>query len=108
LRLTDAVLGILRRAGLSPQDLGDAGWIFNTYVTGFVLDEQTQLIGADAAQYAEVASWLRELSPEQFPNIVAVADELLDNAQDRRFEFGLTLLLDGLERRAAQSAASFL
>ena len=83
--------------------MGDAAWIFNTYVTGFVLDEQTQLASSDAAQYAEVASWFRELPPAQFPNIVAVADELLEDANDRRFEFGLNLLLDGLERRSSLS-----
>jgi Tetracyclin repressor-like, C-terminal domain len=104
LRVMDDVIGILRQAGLSPQDVGDAGWIFNTYVTGFVLDEQTQLASSDAAQYAEVATWFRELPPEEFPNIVAVADELLDNANDRRFEFGLNVLLDGLERRSSTSA----
>lgn len=105
LRVMDDVLGILRAAGLSSQDVGDAGWIFNSYVTGFVLDEQTQMVGSEgAAQSAEIADWFRQLPAEQFPNIVAVADELLDNANDRRFEFGLSLLLDGLERRLERSA----
>lgn len=100
LRVMDDVLGVLRRAGLSDQDVGDAGWVFNTYVTGFVLDEQTQIVTAEGeARSAEVANWFRQLPPEQFPNIVAMAEPLLDNASDRRFSFGLELLLDGLAAR---------
>jgi TetR/AcrR family tetracycline transcriptional repressor len=100
LRVMDDVLGVLRRAGLSDQDVGDAGWVFNTYVTGFVLDEQMQMVTGDLeARAAEVATWFRHLPAERFPNIVAVAEPLLDNANDRRFTFGLELLLDGLEAR---------
>jgi hypothetical protein len=55
----------------------DTGRLLNTYVTGFVLDEQTQLAPA-VAQQPDVAAWLRELPADQFPTIRAVADRLAD------------------------------
>jgi tetracycline repressor-like protein len=42
------------------------------------------------------------LSPEAFPTLAALAGSLARPDPDTRFEFGLLVLLDGLERPADQ------
>ncbi len=39
--------------------------------------------------------------PDEYPTVLAVIDQLTDPDLGARFEFGLTVLLDGLERRLA-------
>jgi hypothetical protein len=39
------------------------------------------------------------LSPEEFPTLAPLAGHLANPDPDARFEFGLGVLLDGLERR---------
>jgi len=112
LRLMDELLGILRSAGFSDDDVASAGWMFNTFVTGFVLDEQSQAPAspdpAAAQQQFDVTTWLKQLPADQFPNIVAVAEPLFDQPMDRRFAFGLDAVLDGLEVRLRGASARML
>ena len=105
LRLMDEVLGILREAGFSDEAVGDAGWVLNTYVTGFALDETMPQAEPRADTAQQVATWFRSLPADEFPNIVAVAEPLLDGDTDRRFAFGLSSFLDGLEARLAGATA---
>jgi TetR/AcrR family tetracycline transcriptional repressor len=104
LQLMDEVLGILRETGLPDEAVADAGWVFNSYVTGFVLDEtlpRSQPVDETARQ---VATWFTSLPQDRFPHIVALAPALLDGDTSRRFTFGLEALLDGLEARLRSQA----
>jgi TetR/AcrR family tetracycline transcriptional repressor len=107
LRVIEHVLDALCLAGFTNEDVADASWVFNTYVTGFALDETQALPGGDIpdANSEEVREQMRRgfkaLPPERYPTLVALADYLVDASMDRRFGFGLTALLDGLERRLA-------
>ena len=98
----EQLLDVLCRAGCPDEDVADAAFVFNTFVIGFVLDE-TQAIrhpGASHEEFAEqVRQWFRALPPERFPRLVALTDRLFDPDPNRRFEFGLKMLLDGLELR---------
>jgi AcrR family transcriptional regulator len=47
---------------------------------------------------AESDSWAEPLSPEEFPTLARLAGHLTNPDLDERFEFGLRVLLDGLER----------
>jgi hypothetical protein len=40
-----------------------------------------------------------DLSAAQYPNLVALAGEIMNPSMDDRFRFGLKILLDGLEQR---------
>jgi len=46
-----------------------------------------------------LAAWLATLPEERFPNLTRVLREPATDS-DRRFEFGLACLVDGLEARA--------
>jgi hypothetical protein len=95
----DEVLGILRETGLSDEGVADAGWVFNTYVTGFALDETMPRSESVDQTARQVATWFNSLPPDRFPHILAVAGPLLDGDTSRRFNFGLKALLDGFEVR---------
>ncbi len=41
----------------------------------------------------------KSLPRDQYPTLVTLADELVDTTPDRRFEFGVRSMLDGLELR---------
>ncbi len=49
---------------------------------------------------AAFSGWAEPLSPEEFPTLAPLAGHLASPDLDARFEFGLRILLDGLERRA--------
>ena len=47
--------------------------------------------------------WLTTLTPAEYPHLTALAPYMENPDQDHRFEVGLQILLDGLERRLAVS-----
>jgi len=101
LRLIEQVLSALRTAGLSPTHTVDVAASLNSWVVGFVLDE-TQGTGGDG-ELARRA--LKSLPRSEFPNLVALADVMIDAPADRRFALGLRALLDGFELRFGAARA---
>lgn len=99
LRYVDATIGCLRRAGF-PLPIVDQAWnALDSHIYGFVLQELN--FPFQPEQYADVAAgYLPNLSATQFPSLhamtVLVVSRQYDGMHD--FEFGLGLLLDGLER----------
>jgi TetR/AcrR family tetracycline transcriptional repressor len=53
---------------------------------------------------AQMGNWFAAQPPNEYPNLVALADHLANADPDRRFEVGLQIVLDGLERRLAGSS----
>jgi hypothetical protein len=51
----------------------------------------------------QVRDWFAAQPVDAYPNLVALAGQLAEPDQDRRFEVGLQIVLDGLERRLAAS-----
>lgn len=99
LRLVETLFATLLRAGFSPGEAAYAGFLANDYVTLFVIEEgnlaaQEQELGSEAAR-----NWLAALPPDEYPSVLAVADHLASADADERFQFGLDVLLDGLEVR---------
>jgi AcrR family transcriptional regulator len=52
---------------------------------------------------AQMRDWFAAQPPNEYPHLVALASQLAHPDQDRRFEMGLQIMLDGLERRLAAS-----
>ena len=105
LRLIEQLLHALVGAGLSRARVVDAAFVMNSYVVGFVLDE-TAGYPADSASAKRMREegrrWFKSLPRQQYPTLVAFADELVDAPADRRFKLGLRALLDGLQLESSK------
>src|SRR4051794_13381314 len=101
LGLYDAVFGCLRGAGFSPDLASHTFGLLNSYTVGFVVQEATVPFetGAQAAAHAEAV--LEGSSPEEYPNLRAAVDRLVQERTDpiARFTNGLDLILDAIEQR---------
>lgn len=101
LRHHDAVIGTLRRAGFSIEMAAHAFSVLDSYIYGFALQE-TSLPFDTAEETAQVAQMiLARLSSDEYPHLTEMTVEhVLQPGYDygNEFEFGLDLILDGLER----------
>lgn len=97
----DAMIGCLREAGFSMAMAAHAYSVLDAYIYGFALT-QMNLPFESTAEVAEVAqSMLQPFAPGEYPNLVAfITEHAMQPGYDYRneFEFGLDLILDGLER----------
>jgi AcrR family transcriptional regulator len=101
LRHHDAVLGTLRAGGFSVELAAHAFSAMDSYIYGFVLQETTlpfttteETAGVAQAIYAQFADG-------QYPHLIELTvQHVLQPGYDygAEFEFGLDLILDGLER----------
>jgi AcrR family transcriptional regulator len=95
LPVMERTLAVLAAAALPPRVIAYAADLFALYVGAFAYEESlTRNPGADAAQFAE---YLRSLPPEDFPVITGLAGDLTAGDADTRFEFGVEVLVRGLE-----------
>ncbi len=108
LRHHEAVLACLRRGGLSWQLTAHAYAILDSYVFGFAFEEAT-LPSTGGEGFAEIAQQMAAaFDPRVYPTLTAfTAEHVLRPGYSfgDSFEFGLDLILSGLER-AAQSENS--
>ena len=108
LRHHDAVLGCFRSAGFSLELTAHAYAVLDAYLYGFALQEAT-LPATAGEEMAELASSMADEMPaDDFPNLAEfTAEHVLQPGYDFRteFEFGLGLILDGLEQAAAAASA---
>jgi AcrR family transcriptional regulator len=106
LRHIEAVLRVLREAGLSGRDAARAAYHCNNFVTEFVADEMrfAAFAGTPRASrrkmFAEARRHFRSLPADEYPTLVAMADELTEDDPDALFQFGLEIWLRGLEELA--------
>jgi len=107
LHYIDATVGCLRQAGFSIA-LADRAWnALDCYIYGFTLHEQK--FPVDPEEYASAAQhFLPMLSPETYPYMREMAEQVADGSHDglMDFGFGLELILDGLERLLGGATAS--
>jgi AcrR family transcriptional regulator len=101
LRHHDAVLGSLRGAGFSITAAAHTYSILDSYIYGFTLNEQSLPLDP-SEEVAEVgSSILRELPANAYPNLAEFISEHAMKpgySYGDEFEFGLDLILDGLEK----------
>ncbi|HEV2758795.1 MAG TPA: TetR/AcrR family transcriptional regulator C-terminal domain-containing protein [Acidimicrobiales bacterium] len=101
LRHHDAAIGALRGAGFSIAMAAHALSVLDSYIYGFALQE-AGLPFHTAEETAEVAQMiLAQFPSEEYPHLVELTVEhVLQPGYDygNEFEFGLDLILDGLER----------
>ena len=97
LRYLDAVVGVLRGAGFDTATVARAFMALDSHTYGFTMQELA--LPFDAASAAGVAEDMASrVFADGYPNLAAMAELAMSGAQLLDFEFGLDLLLDGLER----------
>jgi AcrR family transcriptional regulator len=103
----DAVLGLLRGAGFSSLMATHAYNLLDSYTYGFALQERTLPVATPEALASFGETFIRQLPSDEYPNLAAVGSDLVASGFDYgdEFEFGLDLILDGLQRAVARDAA---
>jgi len=100
LSYVDGVLGVLIGAGFSPAAAANAFLVVDGYIYGFER-RQSGLALDEGATATDAAEEVLAAIPEgAYPNAVRVAMEFATTPfdHDAAFDFGLGLILDGLER----------
>lgn len=100
LRHHDAVLGILREAGFSVVLAAQASSVLDSYIYGFVLQERN-LPATTMGSTTLARGILARLASQDYPRVAELTVEhVLQPGYDHgaEFEFGIDLILDGLER----------
>jgi AcrR family transcriptional regulator len=100
LRSRDDTLSVLLDAGFSAAMATHAHNILDSYVYGFALQE-AQMPFSNAEELAAMGEdLLAQVPADTYPSFVRVAAELLASGFDYgdEFEFGLDLILEGIER----------
>ena len=108
LRPMEWAFDLLRRGGLSDDEVVHAFRAFGGYIMGFVLNEVANPVPGmgDRDHRAEHEQLARILPSEQFPNLVRLLPLLAECDPEVDFEFGLDLLLDGIKARAARASGA--
>ncbi len=101
LRHHDTVIGILRGAGFSIELTAHAYSVLDSYIYGFALQEPALPFGTpeETAQLAQAI--MARFTSGQYPHLTELAVEhVMQPGYDYgdEFQFGLELILDGLER----------
>ena len=102
LRLLDALVGVLAGAGFPMPIVIRTLVALDSHTYGFTLQEQAWTLPADEAP--ELAAALADdLPADTYPNVAAMLDFVTTTQPGTLvdFEFGLDLLLEGLQRRLA-------
>ena len=100
----DRILGVLMRAGFTPAEAANASLLLSSYTYGFERQRPTPAIKGSTVGTEEARHVLAAMPEGAYPNAARVAEEYATRLfdLDAAFEFGLGLILDGLERSLGQ------
>jgi AcrR family transcriptional regulator len=99
MRPTEFALRILRSSGLSDRDTAQAFHAFGGYIQGFVMMELGSIASGSDAEHLKAHAELVAALPDEFPTLQSVGPFFAECAPDEQFEFGLDLLIRGLEAK---------
>ena len=108
LQATETLLGVLRAGGLPDQICAFAVDLLPLYAVAVAYEESIRS-GSDISEedmlryHEDLRMFFAKLPAERFPNMAALADPLTaaSDEDEDRFEFGLDVIVRGLEARAA-------
>jgi AcrR family transcriptional regulator len=101
LRHHDAVIGSLRQAGFSIVMAAHAYSLMDSYIYGFALQQQNLPFDASDVPPAIARDFLEQFPADEYPHLAEfTVEHVMKPGYDygAEFEFGLDLILDGLER----------
>ncbi len=96
-RYLDSTLGRLREGGFSIEGALDAWHTLDSHIYGFTLQELGLPFEADEAPRVS-AEVLGQLNAAEYPHVVEIISHVMQSGRVEDFDFGLNLILDGLER----------
>ena len=99
MRPTEFALTVLRGCGLSDRDTAQAFHAFGGYIQGFVMMELGSIAGGADEEHVKMHAALAASLPDEFPTLRAVSRYFAECDPDEQFEFGLDLLIRGLEAK---------
>jgi AcrR family transcriptional regulator len=92
----ERTLASLRAAGIPDQVAAFAGDLGSLYVGAFAHEQDVTPVAEPGDFAAQAGAWLKSLSRDEFPNTVALADEIVAGGRPDRFEWGLDVIIRGL------------
>ncbi|MDO8915978.1 MAG: TetR/AcrR family transcriptional regulator [Coriobacteriia bacterium] len=100
LRYFDWVLGTLTEAGFEMEDAARAFSLMDSYIYGFGAQQINMSAADDLTQEERAEVLLSYIPPEQYPYVHRMATYTMEAGYDAEtdFDFGLGIILDGLER----------
>ena len=101
----DAVIGILRRAGFTPKLTAQAYMLMDSFIYGFALQEDSFPGEGPEGNDAVAREMVARLDADAYPHIAEMMAAHFEGPRfdlDGLFEFGLGVIIDGLE--AARTA----
>ncbi len=100
LRYLDTMLGTLERAGFSLEQAARAFSVLDCYVYGFGRQRLNMASGGEEDDKKRAEAFRDTMPGESFPYLARMAELTMKTGYDEGadFEFGLNLILDGLER----------
>jgi AcrR family transcriptional regulator len=101
LMLIERTIGLLLQGGFSPSEASDAFFALFTYTAGF--QQMGHIAPHRHTTSRDETGYYPPLPPEQIPSITAVSPHLDDVHRPERFDYGLDLLLAGLQTKLAQA-----
>jgi AcrR family transcriptional regulator len=105
LRGGEWMMAVMRAGGLSDKVTALAVDLLSLYVMGVAYEDGLGR-GTDPEQIvefiAELRAYFQNLPADRFPNFVSLADETTSGDENTRFEFGLEVLVRGLEAVSKQ------
>jgi len=101
LMLIERTIGLLLQGGLSPSEASDAFFALFTYTAGF--QQMGHIAPHRHTTSRDETGYYPPLPLEQIPSITAVNPHLDDVHRPERFDYGLDLLLAGLQTKLAQA-----
>jgi AcrR family transcriptional regulator len=96
----ERALGLLLSSGFSPALAVGAFTSISRHVLGFAMQLSSSAAAEESGEAAAVAAQVHALDPSRFPATAAVADEMPVPLEEE-FEFGLRLIIAGLEAERA-------
>lgn len=100
LRYFDWMIGTLRQAGFSLELAARAFSVLDSYIYGFGRQQSSMSSGGDASPEEMAEAFLRAVPADQYPHLTEmIADHAMQVGYDASadFQFGLSLILDGLQ-----------
>lgn len=100
LRYLDTMIGTLRRAGFSIELSARAFSVLDCYIYGFARQLLNKAPSDRGSSRKQAAAFRDAMPDEAYPSLARLAEWAAEKGYDENadFDFGLTLILDGLER----------